>query len=460
MIPVSTFKDRTIAVFGLGGSGLATAQALVAGGAQVIADDDGAAGRAKAEAAGIPVASLKDADWSQFAALVLSPGVPLTHPEPHWSVVKAKEAGIEIIGDIELFCRERRAHARHAPFIAITGTNGKSTTTALIAHLLQKGGRDVQLGGNIGTAILSLAPPATRRVHVVECSSYQIDLAPTLDPSIGVHLNLTPDHLDRHGSLERYAAVKEQLIAGVEAGGTAVVGVDDDLSQAIAERARGAGTHVVAVSVTRPLKDGIWRDGEDIVLSEDGRERFRLSLAGIASLRGVHNAQNAAAAFAAARAAGLAPEVIAVAMRTFPGLPHRMEQVGQRGPVLFVNDSKATNADAAERALLSFQDIFWIAGGKPKSGGIAPLAPLFPRLAKAYLIGAAAEDFARTLKDVPHELCGTLDKAVAAAARDAQASGAAQPVVLLSPACASFDQFPNFEARGDAFRALVADLPG
>lgn len=459
MIPVSTFKDRTIAVFGLGGSGLATAQALVAGGAQVIADDDGAAGRAKAEAAGIPVASLKDANWSRFAALVLSPGVPLTHPEPHWSVVKAQAAGIEIIGDIELFCRERRAHARHAPFIAITGTNGKSTTTALIAHLLQKGGRDVQLGGNIGTAILSLAPPAGRRVHVVECSSYQIDLSPTLDPSIGVHLNLTPDHLDRHGSLDRYAAVKEQLIAGVEAGGTAVIGVDDAYSSAIAERALGAGTHVVAVSVTRPLHDGIWRDGEEIVLSEGGKERFRLSLAGIPSLRGVHNAQNAAAAFAAARAAGLAPEVIAVAMRSFPGLAHRMEQVAQRGKVLFVNDSKATNADAAERALLTFRDIFWIAGGKAKSGGIAPLAPLFPRLAKAYLIGAAAEEFAQTLGDVPHELCGTLDKAVAAAARDAQASGAEQPVVLLSPACASFDQFPNFEVRGDAFRTLVADLP-
>lgn len=459
MIPVTIFKDRTLAVFGLGGSGLATAQALIAGGARVIADDDSAAGRAKAEAAGIQVASLREADWNEFAALVLSPGVPLTHPEPHWSVVRAREAGIEIIGDIELFCRERRALARHAPFIAITGTNGKSTTTALIAHLLQKGGRDVQMGGNIGTAILSLAPPAGRRVHVVECSSYQIDLSPTLDPSIGVHLNLTPDHLDRHGSMEGYAAVKEQLIAGVEAGGTAVIGVDDDYSRAIAERARGAGTHVVAVSVTRPLEDGVWRDGEDIVWSEGGLERFRLSLAGIPSLRGVHNAQNAGAAFAAARAAGLAPEVIAVAMRSFPGLAHRMEQVGQRGRVLFVNDSKATNADAAERALLTFHDIFWIAGGKPKSGGIAPLAPLFPRLAKAYLIGAAADEFAATLKDVPHEICGTLDHAVAAAARDAQASGAAQPVVLLSPACASFDQFPNFEARGDAFRALVAALP-
>ncbi|MEW6257883.1 MAG: UDP-N-acetylmuramoyl-L-alanine--D-glutamate ligase [Pseudomonadota bacterium] len=460
MIPVSTFKDRTVAVFGLGGSGLVTAQALMAGGAHVLADDDGAAGRAKAEAAGIPVTDLRAADWSAFSALILSPGVPLTHPAPHWTVERAREAGIEVIGDIELFCRERRAHGRHAPFIAITGTNGKSTSTALIAHLLQKGGRDVQLGGNIGTAILSLAPPMGRRVHVVECSSYQIDLAPSLDPSIGVHLNLTPDHLDRHGSMEGYAAVKEQLIAGIETGGTAVVGVDDAYSRDIAARAAAAGTHVVQVSATQKLSDGVWRDGDAIVWSEGGVERFRLSLAGIPALRGAHNAQNAAAAFAAARAAGLAPEVIAVAMRSFPGLPHRLEQVARAGRVLFVNDSKATNADATERALLTFPDIFWIAGGKPKAGGIAPLAPLFGRVRKAYLIGEAAESFAASLAGVPHEVSGTLDAAVAAAARDAALSEAAEPVVLLSPACASFDQFANFEARGDAFRALAQAQPG
>ncbi|TCT06655.1 UDP-N-acetylmuramoyl-L-alanine--D-glutamate ligase [Aquabacter spiritensis] len=460
MIPVSSFNDRTVAVFGLGGSGLATAQALIEGGARVVADDDGAAGRAKAEAAGLPLGDLKTADWRTFSALVLSPGVPLTHPEPHWTVRRAREAGIEVIGDIELFCRERRAHARHSPFAAITGTNGKSTTTALLAHLLRKGGRDVQMGGNIGIPILALAPPAGRRVHVVECSSYQIDLAPSLDPSVGIHLNLTPDHLDRHGTIEAYAAIKEQLIAGVERGGSAVIGVDDAFSVAIADRAERAGTHVVRISVTRPLADGVWRDGTDLVVSAAGAESFRLPLAGIASLRGVHNAQNAAAAFAAARALGLAPEVILVALRSFPGLAHRMEEVGRKDGVLFVNDSKATNADAAERALSSFDDVFWIAGGKAKAGGIAPLAPLFPRIRKAYLIGEAAPDFARTLADVPHDLSGTLEAALAAAARDAAAAGRAQAVVLLSPACASFDQFANFEARGDAFRALVRALPG
>ncbi|MCL8381498.1 UDP-N-acetylmuramoyl-L-alanine--D-glutamate ligase [Xanthobacter aminoxidans] len=461
MIPVTVFKDATVALFGLGGSGLATAEALKAGGATVVAYDDSEASRRKAGEAGILVQDLHDIDWTIVQALVLAPGVPLTHPEPHWSVKLAQAAGVEIIGDIELFCRERQAIARRSPFVAITGTNGKSTTTALITHILRVAGRDVQMGGNIGTAILSLAPPKPGRVHVVECSSYQIDLAPGLDPSVGVMLNITPDHLDRHGTIENYAAVKERLVTGVEQTGTAVVGVDDDFSAAMADRAEHAGKHVVRISVRRPLPDGIWREGETLVVSEGGAEVFRLPLGGVGSLRGAHNAQNAAAAYATCRALGVAPEVITVAMKRFPGLAHRMEEVGNKGKVLFVNDSKATNADAAERALTSFTDIFWIAGGKPKAGGIAPLAPFFDRVAKAYLIGEAAQDFAATLADkVPHEIVGTLDKAVEAAARDAEASGRGDAVVLLSPACASFDQYPNFEVRGDAFRTLVQALPG
>ncbi len=458
--PVTVLKDQTVALFGLGGSGLATAQALVAGGARVIAYDDSEAARRKAGEAGITVQDLRAIDWTPVQALVLSPGVPLTHPRPHWSVDLARAAGVEVIGDVELFCRERHAIARRSPFIAITGTNGKSTTTALITHILRVAGRDVQMGGNIGTALLSLAPPKIGRVHVVECSSYQIDLAPSLDPSVGVMLNITPDHLDRHGTLENYAAIKERLVTGVEGGGTAVVGVDDDFSAAMADRAERAGKHVVRLSMRRPLADGIWREGETLVVSEGGAERFRLNLGGIGSLRGVHNAQNAAAAYAAARAVGVAPEVIAVAMTRFPGLAHRMEQVGSKGGVLFVNDSKATNADATERALASFEHIFWIAGGKPKAGGITPLAPFFDRIAKAYLIGEAADAFAETLGGrVAHDRVGTLDKAVAAAAADAAASGLPHPVVLLSPACASFDQFPNFEVRGDAFCALVGQIP-
>lgn len=460
MIPVSTFKDRTVALFGLGGSGLATARALIAGGAQVTAWDDSPESVAKAAAENIPTADLRGLDWDDVEALVLAPGVPLTHPEPHWSVKLAQEAGVEIIGDIELFCRERRLAPRHPPFAAITGTNGKSTTTALLAHLMKVGGRDAQIGGNFGPAILGLEPPKPGRVYVIECSSYQIDLAPSLDPAVGILLNLSPDHLDRHGTMEHYAAVKERLVAQVEAGGTAVIGVDDEWSRAIADRVEAAGRNVVRISVRERLTSGIWLDGDSLNVTKNATTEFTLSLAGIGSLRGAHNAQNAAAAFAAARALGLAPEVIATGMRSFPGLAHRMEEVRTIGKVLFVNDSKATNADAAERALLSFEDIFWIAGGEPKEGGIAPLKPCFPRVRKAYLIGVAAEDFAGMLGDaVPYEMSGTLEVAVASAARDATASGLASPVVLLSPACASFDQFRNFEVRGDAFRTLVKALP-
>ncbi|SCW84671.1 UDP-N-acetylmuramoyl-L-alanine--D-glutamate ligase [Ancylobacter rudongensis] len=460
MIPVSSLKDRAVALFGLGGSGLATARALLAGGAAVTAWDDSPASVEKAAAEGIPTGDLSAADWSGFAALVLAPGVPLTHPEPHWTVRRAQEAGVEIIGDIELFCRERRRAVRRPAFAAITGTNGKSTTTALLAHLLKVGGRDVQIGGNFGPAILGLEPPKAGRVYVIECSSYQIDLAPSLDPAVGLLLNLSPDHIDRHGSMENYAAVKERLIAGVEAGGTAVVGVDDEWSCAVAERAEAAGKNVVRISVREALDDGVFLDGTDLAVAEKGVRVFTLKLAGIGSLRGAHNAQNAAAAFAAARALGLAPEVIAAGMASFPGLAHRMEQVRTLGKVLFVNDSKATNADAAERALTSFDDIFWIAGGKPKEGGIEPLRPFFPRVRKAYLIGVAAEAFAGTLGEaVPFEMCGTLDIAVARAGDDAASSGLAHPVVLLSPACASFDQYRNFEVRGDAFRDLVNALP-
>jgi UDP-N-acetylmuramoylalanine--D-glutamate ligase len=457
MIPVTTFAGKKVAVFGLGGSGLASASALRAGGADVIAGDDDEATIAKARAAGVPTADLRGADWSKIAALVVAPGVPLTHPAPHWVVALARKAAVEVIGDIELFCRERRHHAPSAPFVAITGTNGKSTTTALIAHLAASAGIDAQLGGNIGTAILSLQPPRAGSVHVIECSSYQIDLAPSLDPSIGILINLSEDHLDRHGTMENYAAVKERLIAGVPSGGAAIVGVDDNWCRAVAERRERSGKRVIRVSVRQRLSDGIYVEGQRIMRAEE----VIAELGGIGSLRGLHNAQNAACAAAAALALGLKPAAIQAGMRSFPGLAHRMEEVGRRGAVLFVNDSKATNADSAAQALACFSDIFWIAGGKPKTGGIESLRSFFPRIRKAYLIGEAANDFAATLgNDVPHEIDGTLDKAVAAAARDAETSAAGEPVVLLSPACASFDQYRNFEIRGTAFRDLVRALPG
>ena len=461
MIKVTTFAGKTVAVFGLGGSGLASCWALAAGGAQVLACDDDVERTVAAARAGFATADLAEVDWSKIAALVLAPGVPLTHPAPHWTVGFARAAGVEVIGDIELFCRERRRHAGGAAFVAITGTNGKSTTTALVAHLLGAAGHDVQLGGNIGTAILSLEPPRAGRVHVIEMSSYQIDLTPTLDPSVGILLNVSEDHIDRHGSLRNYAAVKERLVARVQRDGTAIIGVDDDWCRASAERIERSGKRVLRVSVMRPLADGLYVEGDEIIQAAGAGASPLASLRGIGSLRGVHNAQNAACAAGAALALGLTPETIQSGLRSFPGLAHRMETIARKGRVLFVNDSKATNADSAAKALACFSDIFWIAGGKPKTGGIAALAGFFPRIRKAYLVGEAAEGFAAELEaKVPFEIAGSLDRAVALAARDAEAAAEMAPVVLLSPACASFDQFRNFEVRGDRFRELVRALPG
>lgn len=457
MIPVSDFAGQMVAVFGLGMSGLATCRALAAGGAKVVAFDDSPDKIAEAIAQGVTVADLRHIDWPHVAALILSPGVALTHPAPHWSVGLARNAAVEVIGDVELFCRERRRTAPAAPFAAITGTNGKSTTTALLAHMLTVGGYDTQMGGNIGTAILSLHPAQAGRVHVIECSSFQIDLAPTLDPSIGILLNITADHLDRHGSIENYAQIKERLVAGVKRDGTAVVGIDDNWCQAIADRVERRGSsRLVRVSVRRPLADGVYVEAGQILRASGGTARPIAHLGGIGTLRGQHNAQNAACATAAALALGLSAESIQRGLVSFPGLAHRMEEVGRMGRVLFVNDSKATNADAAARALASFSDIFWIAGGRPKTGGIESLSGYFPRIRKAYLIGEAAADFAATLEGrVAHVIVATLDRAVEMAARDAAAACGAEPVVLLSPACASQDQFANFEARGAAFRDLV-----
>jgi UDP-N-acetylmuramoylalanine--D-glutamate ligase len=461
LIPVTSFAGKTVAVFGLGGSGLASCHALKAGGAEVIASDDGADRLSEAAKAGFVTADLRNVSWSRFAALVLTPGAPLTHPAPHWTVVAAKEAGVQVIGDIELFCRERQRHAPEAPFVAITGTNGKSTTTALIAHLMRVAGYDTQMGGNIGTAILSLQPPRKGRVHVIEMSSYQIDLTPSLDPTVGILLNVSEDHIDRHGTLEHYAAVKERLVAGVRPAGAAVVGVDDEWSRDAADRIEQAGKRVVRVSVKNMLADGIYVERQTIWRATDGSSSEIAQIGGIGSLRGLHNAQNAACASACALALGVSRDVLQKGLRSFPGLAHRMEQVGRRGNVLFVNDSKGTNADASAHALSSFSDIFWIAGGKPKQGGIAGLGEYFPRIRKAYLIGEAAQEFAATLgAGVPHEISQTLEVAVAHAARDAEASGLADPVVLLSPACASFDQYRNFEIRGERFRELVTALPG
>jgi UDP-N-acetylmuramoylalanine--D-glutamate ligase len=455
-IAAHSFKGKRVGVFGLGRSGNATVDALVRGGAEVLAWDDAPAAAQKAEELGLPVVNLHEVDFATLDSFVLSPGVPLTHPEPHWSVKKARATDTEIIGDTEILAREIAGTS--ARFIGITGTNGKSTTTALTGHVLAHAGLDVQVGGNIGTAALLLPPPGKDTVYVIELSSYQIDLMPSLKPDVGVLMNLTPDHLDRHGTMANYAAVKARMFARQDMNDMAAISVDDSWCAAIALQA-ARHTNAVTFSV-KGQEASVTSDGSVLI---DHRDSVRISLDGARSLRGLHNAQNACAVYIAARRAGLSPDQIEAGFNSFPGLAHRMEEVGHKGRVVFINDSKATNADAAEKALSSFPRIYWIAGGQAKAGGIAPLEPWFGRIARAYLIGQDAVELAATIEGkAAYEICGTMEAAVAAAARDAvrDASEAAEVAVLLSPACASFDQYPNFEVRGEDFRALVQKLDG
>ena len=458
MFPATSFKGKTVAVFGLARSGTAMIEALRLGGATVHAWDDSAPAVEKAQAAGIPITSLHGLDFKGLDALVLSPGVPLTHPEPHWTVQKARHAGVTVIGDTEIFARE--AEAAGSRIVAITGTNGKSTTTALTGHVLSEAGFDVDVGGNIGMAVFLLRQPVKNRIYVLELSSFQIDLMPSLKPNVGILTNITPDHLDRHGTMENYAAVKARMFAKQRKGDTALCGVDDGWCASIADKARKTGADVRKVSVVEGLAEGI--SAFDGILRDrrKGLTKAEIDLRAMPALKGRHNWQNACMAYGAAAALGVPVEKIAAAMASFPGLAHRMQQVALVKGVPFINDSKATNADAAEKALASFENIYWIAGGQPKSGGIEPLRPLYSRVARTYLIGQASDDFAATLGDaMPVVKCGTLDKAVAAALRDALADQKPGAVVLLSPACASFDQYPNFEIRGDAFVKAVAQLP-
>jgi len=458
MIPASTFANRCVAVFGLGRSGTATCRSLKAGGATVLAWDDKARSRAAAEAEDLALTDLSNADWRTIDSLILAPGVPLSHPVPHWTVIRAREAGVEVIGDIEIFARERAVSAPEAPFIAITGTNGKSTTTALLAHVLAATGRDAQMGGNIGVPILSLEPPVPDRVYIVEMSSYQIDLTPTLSPTVGILLNVSPDHIDRHGTFENYSAIKARLVQSAE---TAVISVDDATVAGIARELIADHPGTVPISAKTKLVDGYYFENGRIYNARDGGRGVVASLDGLPALRGLHSAQNVMATYAALDAVGVPASELGKGLRSFPGLAHRLEEIGRRQDVVFINDSKATNAESAAVALASFErDIFWICGGRAKQGGVSGLADYFPRIARAYLIGESEDDFAAQLQgQVDFARCGTLEIAAAAAARDAATSDAAEPVVLLAPACASFDQYASFETRGDHFRDIVAALP-
>jgi UDP-N-acetylmuramoylalanine--D-glutamate ligase len=371
---------------------------------------------------------------------------------------------VPLIGDVELFAHEIRPHSDQpgkAPVIAITGTNGKSTTTALAGHILNQCGFNAQIGGNIGKSVLELAPPSAKTVYVLEMSSFQIDLSPGLSPDVGVLSNLSPDHIDRHGTMENYAAIKTRLMKQTGRDGQVVIGVDDGYSSGIfTQLSAGGGAQAHPVSVGKVLGRGIFVVDGALYDAMGARAVKVMDMADASHLPGAHNWQNAALAYGAVRPFVADSKAIAAAIASFPGLAHRMEDVGHIGKTVFINDSKATNADATARALAVYPDIFWIAGGKPKEGGIESLAGFFPRIRKAYLIGEAAPQFARTLDGkAAYEMSGTLDMAVASAAAAAAMSPVPSPVVLLSPACASYDQFKDFEQRGDTFRGLVAKLP-
>jgi UDP-N-acetylmuramoylalanine--D-glutamate ligase len=458
MIDLSSFEGCTVAILGLGRTGLSAAAALMRGRAQVWAWDDDVAARDAGGRAGIPLVDLARCDWSTPKALVLSPGIPHTHPHPHPVVALARDAGCEVIGDIELLARTQRG----VTFIGVTGTNGKSTTTALLGHILNGADHPTQVGGNIGVPVLELQPPPPGGTFVLEMSSYQLELTPSLAFDVAVLLNISADHLEHHGGMAGYVAAKTLIFRGQKAGATAVVGIDDTPSHAIFEQLRETGEQFVV-----PISGGGLATGGIHVA--DGRLRDGgaagnaaiLDLRPLTHLPGSHNWQNAAAAFAAARALGVPPRAIASAIKSFPGLSHRQEQVATIDGVTYVNDSKATNPDAVAKALACYDTVYWIAGGRAKEGGLEAVEPYLERIRHAFLIGEAADAFAAALAGkVATSQPGTLQAAVAEAQILARRHDGRDAVVLLSPACASFDQFDNFEARGDAFRDLVGALSG
>lgn len=461
MIPVVGFDGKSVAVLGLGRSGLATARALRDGGAAALCWDDSPAPRAAAEAEGFECVDLSRAGaFEGVSSLIVSPGIPHLYPTPNPVVVAALAAGVPVDNDIGLFFRSFATpewdNFEIAPkVIAVTGSNGKSTTSALIHHVLDQAGRRTQLAGNIGRGVLDIDPAEDGDVIVLELSSYQTELARSMTPDIGVFTNFSPDHLDRHGGIGGYFAAKRRLFA--EGGpDRAIIGVDESEGQYLAGQLSEAAVddRVIRVSSGSKLTGPGWqvfaRKG---FLSEyrKGRQVGSIDLRPIKGLPGTHNHQNACAAYAACRALGIAPRVIEAGFISFGGLPHRSQVIAEAGGVTYVNDSKATNVDAASKALAAFKKIRWICGGLEKEGGLGGLANAAGDVLKAYVIGREAAGFAMQLTGVESEICTTMAQAVARAVEDAKAG----ETVLLAPAAASFDQYDSFEKRGDDFIALV-----
>jgi UDP-N-acetylmuramoylalanine--D-glutamate ligase len=464
MIEVKGYAGAKVAVLGLGRSGLATAAALRAGGAEALLWDDSPEARAKAEAEGLACTDLtRHGALDGVAALITSPGIPHLYPSPNKVIALALAQGIPVDNDIGLFFRSFGGadwddFETPPKVVCVTGSNGKSTTTALIHHICQVAGRPTQMAGNIGKGVLSMDPAQDGEVIVLELSSYQTDLARALTPDVAVFTNLSPDHLDRHNGMGGYFSAKRRLFA--EGGpDRAVIGVDEMEGQFLAGQI-GMGPQddrVIRISSGQKLEGFGWsvfaRKG---FLAEwrRGKQVASIDLRDVSGMPGAHNHQNACAAYAACRSLGIAPKLIEGALHSFAGLPHRSQLVGERAGVRYINDSKATNVDSAAKALQAFQKIRWIAGGMGKDGGLKGIEPFLGSVVKAYFIGHSARDFALQVDGLDHEICETMERAVARATAEAQPG----EVVLLAPAAASFDQYPNFEKRGEDFSARVRAL--
>lgn len=452
MIELPKLAGET-AVFGLGRSGMAAVMALLEAGNHVVAWDDNEAPRHAAAEAGAEIRNLSEMFATSHgvpARLIVSPGVPLNHPEPHPIIAEARAAQSAILGDLDLFAMALEAQGvrERATLIGITGTNGKSTTTSLLTHILSEAGLNVESGGNIGVPVLALPMPskseASHHYYVLELSSYQLDLNRHLSCDMGVVLNITPDHLDRHGDMTGYVGAKELLFADGKCAQLKVIAADDDECRAMALR-QNDSSELVHIAATHSDADIFYADG---CLWQNNTKL--MDMANFNTLPGAHNGQNAAAALAIGQALGLDEQVIESGFASFGGMAHRLQSVRHFGAVNFVNDSKATNSEATRHALAAFDNIYWIAGGVAKAGGLSGLSPLYGHVKSAYLIGEAAPRFIEELAPhMPTQIAGSLDEAVFAAANDAMA--ASKGVVLLSPACASFDQFVDFEDRGSVF---------
>lgn len=449
MITAPAYQGKQVGVFGLARSGLATVHSLVASGANVFAWDDNASAREQVRGYAV---DLYELDFAGLDALVLAPGVPLTHPKPHRLVEKAQASGVPVICDMDVFEMARRTLPPHR-IVGITGTNGKSTTTALVGHILKSAGYPVAIGGNIGTGVLALDPLPSGGIYVFELSSFQLDLCHTFSCDVGVLLNMSPDHLDRHGSMDRYVAAKARLFDLQTETSSAIIGVDDKYCRSVAARL----ANLIPVSTANQLEGGIYlRDGM-LVDDSEGQAVEVGSVAGVGSLQGAHNWQNAAAAYAVCKSLGLETDLIISGLRSFPGLAHRQEVIGFKDGITVVNDSKATNVDAALRALKTFDHIRWIAGGRAKDKDFADLSDAMSSVRKAYLMGEDAQLIAAILpKSLPQARYATMLEALADALDEVEPGD----TILLSPACTAFDQFPDFEKRGEAFRSAVLSAQG